>query len=83
MISVNILTNGFDTPNGLSFLFPIIVFKNKLSKRFKIKIFTKITKTLDECDVLIIESKFFKNKWNNFYYKIIEQFKSWKRKKLK
>ena len=83
MISVNILTNGFDTPKGLSFLFPIIVFKNKLSKRFKIKIFTKITKTLDECDVLIIESKFFKNKWNNFYYKIIEQFKSWKRKKIK
>ena len=83
MISVNILTNGFDTPNGLSFLFPIIVFKKKLNKKFKIKLFTKITNKLDECDVLIIESKFFKNKWNNFYNKIIKQLKSWKRKKIR
>ena len=83
MISVNILTNGFDTPNGLSFLFPIIVFKKKLNKRFKIKFFTKITKRLDECDVLIIESKYFKNKWNSFYSKIIKQFESWKKKKIR
>ena len=83
MISVNILTNGFDTPNGLSFLFPLIVFKQKLNKRFKIKFFTKITKKLDKCDVLIIESKYFKNKWNNSFSNIIEQFKSWKRKKIR
>ena len=83
MILVNILTKGFETPNGLSFLFPIIVFKKKLSKKYKIKIFTKITKKLEECDILIIESKYFKDKWNDFYFKIIEQFVAWKSKQIR
>tara|TARA_X000000950_G_scaffold289477_1_gene413959 strand:- start:4812 stop:5876 length:1065 start_codon:yes stop_codon:yes gene_type:complete len=83
MILVNILTKGFDTPNGLSFLLPIIVFKKKLSKKYKIKLFTKITNKLEECDILIIESKYFKDKWNNFHFKIIEQFVAWKRKKIR
>ena len=83
MISVNILTQGFDTPNGLSLLFPIIVFKNKLNKKYRIKIFSNITEKLDDCDVLIIESKYFKNKWKAFNHQIIEQFKIWRRKKIK
>ena len=83
MTIINILTKGFNTPNGLSFLFPIIVFRKKLSQKYKIKIFTKISKKLDECDILIIESKYFKDKWHNFHSQIIEQFQTWRRKKIR
>ena len=37
MIAINILTKGFDTPNGLAFLFPIILFRKELREKFKIK----------------------------------------------
>ena len=63
MISVNILTKGFDTPNGLAFLFPIILFKKVLNEKFKIKIYFKIIESIECCDILLIESKFYRNEW--------------------
>ena len=81
MISVNILTKGFDTPNGLAFLFPIILFKKVLNEKFKIKIYFKIIESIECCDILLIESKFYRNEWKYSKEKIIQQFISWKKKK--
>ena len=82
MITVNILTKGFDSPNGLAFLFPIILFKNELKYKFNIKIYTKINKQIENCDFLLIESKYFRSKWQNSRHQILEQF-SLERKKNK
>ena len=83
MVTVNILTKGFDSPNGLAFLFPIILFKNELKYKFKIKIYTKISKQIENCDFLLIESKYFRSKWQNYKYQILEKFIAWKEKKIK
>ena len=83
MISVNILTKGFDTPNGLAFLFPIILFKKVLNEKFKIKIYFKIIESIECCDILLIESKFYRNEWKYSKEEIIQQFISWKKKKIK
>ena len=83
MLFINILTKGFDSPNGLAFLFPIILFKKILGEKFKIKIYFKITKSIDNCDVLLIESKFYKDKWKSYHNEIITQLNSWKMKNIK
>lgn len=83
MLFVNILTKGFDSPNGLAFLFPIILFKKILGEKFKIKIYFKKTESIDNCDVLLIESKFYKDKWKTDHKEIITQFNSWKMKNIK
>lgn len=83
MISVNILTKGFETPNGLAFLFPIILFRKVLREKFEIKIYFRITKSIEDCDILLIESKFYRNKWKDSKKEIIKQFNSWKRKNIK
>lgn len=83
MKSINILTRGFDTPNGLSFLFPFILFKKELRDNFKIKIFTQICSSLSDCDYLLIESKYYRDKWKKFENKIFEQFRKWNDEKIK
>lgn len=83
MIIVNILTKGFDSPNGLAFLFPIILFKSELKYKFKIKIYTTINKQIENCDFLLIESKYFRSKWQSSQNQILKQFRDWKEKQIK
>lgn len=66
MIRVNILTEGFATPNGQAFLFPIIFNRSRLRDHgLRIRITQKISPDLDECDVLILDSKFFRSWWRD------------------
>ena len=60
MTTVHVLTNGFNSPNAFAFLMPFIIHSKWLSDLgIKIKFFSEDTgKNLDDCDVLIFESKF-------------------------
>ena len=60
MTVVHVLTNGFNSPNAFAFLMPLIIHSNWLSDLgIKVKLFREDTgKSLDDCDVLIFESKF-------------------------
>ena len=60
MTVVQVLTNGFNSPNAFAFLMPLIIHSNWLSDLgIKVKLFREDTgKSLDDCDVLIFESKF-------------------------
>jgi hypothetical protein len=61
---VNILTEGFISFNGRAFLQPI-VFNNNRIKDYSIKVMIhkKISSNIVNCDLLIIDSKFFRSWW--------------------
>ncbi|MEC9293661.1 MAG: glycosyltransferase [Chloroflexota bacterium] len=62
---INILTPGFTTSNGSAFLFPLVVHKKILrDAQFDIRLVTRSTSGLMDCDVLMIDSKEFRKEWN-------------------
>ncbi|SFV67568.1 hypothetical protein MNB_SUP05-5-831 [hydrothermal vent metagenome] len=65
-MKVNILTKGLRSYNGIAFLTPLILNKKQLKKiGVEINFFTRISSKLTQCDVLILESKFFVGYWQN------------------
>jgi len=65
---INVLTQGFTTSNGSAFLFPLVVHKNILrDAQLDIRFVTRSTAGLTECDVLIIDSKEFREYWTEEY----------------
>ena len=74
MPRVHILSSGFDSPNAAAFIFPLIRYKRKLQS-FGIEwfLFRGITPTLTDCDVLIIESKFYKSGWGEKENETLEE----------
>ena len=73
MIRINILTNNL-APNSRAFNFPLILFKDKLSSNYNIKLFfndaflskkTKLDNKLFECDILGINAKSIHHIWTN------------------
>ena len=77
MKKVHILTAGFTSPNGIAFLFPLIKFKKHLKNAgFDIQIRTDIDETLYDCDILCIESKYFKDHWAKNFDGTLEQIKN-------
>lgn len=66
MIQVNILTEGFVTPNGRAFLFPILFNRSRLGDcGLRVRIVREICPDLDACDVLMLDSKFFRSWWRD------------------
>jgi len=66
MVQVHVLTKGFDSPNGRAFLFPLIKYRQDLLARgITWCLFSEVNQSLPECDVLIIESKFYKFSWGD------------------
>jgi len=62
--SVNILSEGPISYNGRAFLQPIILNKSKLlDYSVKINLIYKLTVGITDCDLLIVDSKFFKGWW--------------------
>ncbi len=63
-ITVHILTEGFVSPNGRAFLFPLIVHRKALRERgIYWKSFKRIVPSIYDCDILIIDSKFYRKQW--------------------
>ncbi len=64
MPRVHILTNGFASPNAVAFLFPLHVHRRRLEELdLRFRCFTKPTPEVSECDVLIIDSRFYSHRW--------------------
>lgn len=74
MIKVNILSPGFSSPNGSAFLFPLIKFdKNLEDLGFKISITNILDARTTDCDILLFDSKYFKEMWSQNYEDTLEQ----------
>ena len=66
MINLHVLTSGFTTPNGCAFLYPIYKFSSYLKKNgIKIKIFKTVSRSILDCDIICVDSKFYKRFWLN------------------
>ena len=78
---INILTEGFRSTNGIGFLYPILFNKKRLKENFnmEVNIYTKRSKKLFECNVLICDSKFYKSYWKDQKQKIFQDFIEYKK----
>ncbi len=66
MKKINILSPGFETPNGSAFLFPLIIFSKQLkSHGIKINIYSKLDSRIFDADIIGVDSKFHKYLWSH------------------
>lgn len=66
MTRVHIITEGFASPNGRSFLYPIVRNANRLKELgLAISISTDRSAAIPECDTLMLDSKRFRDGWGN------------------
>ncbi len=62
--TVHILTKGFASPNGIAFLFPLHVHRRRLADMgVRFRCFTRPADELTACDALIVDSRFYSNRW--------------------
>lgn len=74
MKRINILTNGFKTPNQRAFLFPILFHRKCLEDiGLSIRIFSEISSDLFDCDYLAVENKYFSKRWVNERDSVVEE----------
>lgn len=72
---VHILTAGFTSPNGRAFLFPLVAHQEYLRKMgIRWRLFTREEPALCDCDVLIVESKYFSPRWRYESAEVLESF---------
>jgi len=77
-MKVHVLSPGFTTPNGRAFLFPLKVWRKALRDRgFSVTFFDRHTVALTDCDVLLVDSKFHRDRWLNDTPRIVEEFDGW------
>jgi hypothetical protein len=75
MIKVHLLSPGFTTPNGRAFLFPLKVWRSALQRRgTSVEIFDRQSTELTDCDVLLVDSKFHRDRWLQETPKIVDEF---------
>lgn len=75
MIRVHVLTEGFVSPNGRAFLFPLIVHRRALREAgVHLGFFVALCEALYDCDVLLIDSKFHKSRWIPDKEGILDEF---------
>lgn len=65
MRRINVLTRGFESPNGRAFLFPLVVHRRALAEAgLDIRIQTgPIDAQTTECDALFVDSRVFSPRW--------------------
>ena len=79
MTDINVLTPGFTSSNGSAFLFPLVVHRNALQNAsLNVRIVSRSTKGLTDCDILAIDSKEFRNDWVNQKSRTIDLIASYK-----
>ena len=66
MKKINILTSGFKSPNAIAFLFPLYFNFHRLKEiGIYLRFFNKIIPSIYDCELLIIESRFYSKKWTH------------------
>lgn len=75
---VHVLTPGFVTPNGRAFLFPLMVHKKALAENnLDVVIKTEADASLTDCDVMLVDSKFHRDRWIHERDGVLEEFATW------
>ncbi len=70
---VNVLTPGFNSPNGRAFLFPLAVHRHLLANcGYRVHLHNTVTSTLLDCDTLLVDSKFYRDRWQRDTSAVIE-----------
>lgn len=65
MTTIHVLSPGFTNPNSCAFLFPFYAFQKELKAAgLNIKVFTKQSEALTDCDLLLIEHKALTKNWD-------------------
>lgn len=76
---VHVLTEGFGSPNGRAFLFPLVCWSDALREvGMEIRFFFKETAELTDADILIIDSKFHRLQWAEFEKELLGRYAGWK-----
>lgn len=77
MTDVHILTDGFETPNGRAFLFPVLRYRDRLRKEgIHVSVYEDYTPGLKDCDVLILDSKYYIDWWGGKEEELFEELAS-------
>ncbi|WP_341894474.1 hypothetical protein [Ferrovibrio terrae] len=64
MTRVHILSDDFASPNGLAFLYPVVLHRRLLRDAgLTVRLFAAADEALTDCDVLIVDSKAFRDQW--------------------
>ena len=83
-MKINILTNGYLSPNSRGWLFPIIKNRSRLKDLgVEVSFYFKYSERIKSCDVVIVESKFVLKNWSIDKSKIFDLLKKLKTNKNK
>lgn len=83
MINLHVLSSGFTTPNGCAFLYPIYKFSSYLKKNgIKIKIFKTVSRSILDCDIICVDSKFYKRFWLSSKKTVFDDLERFSKRRL-
>ena len=54
-----------------------------MGKDINVNFYSNLNKKIENCEVLLVDSKFFKTRWKNQTNEILQLFKKWQKKKIK
>ncbi|MFQ5955879.1 MAG: hypothetical protein ACE5JZ_12510, partial [Kiloniellales bacterium] len=75
MRRVHVLSEGFVSPNGRAFLFPIVTNSRLLRELgLEVRIFTAPARELTDCDVLMVDSKVHRARWAGESQAVLDEF---------
>lgn len=79
---VHLLTPGFTTPNGRAFLFPLVVWRRQLAEAgiTIVSFHDEDAPGLTDADILVVDSKYHKDRWATGTPALLEQFAAWGRR---
>ncbi len=81
MIQVHVLTEGFVSPNGRAFLFPLIFHRRALREAgIRLRYFVAVCEALYDCDVLAVDSKFYSSGWQAHSQSILDEIAGFREK---
>ena len=73
-LNVNVLSTGCTNPNGCAFVYPLIRFQsNLLDAGLRIKFVLDKEDAVRNCDVLLVENKFFSARWATQHDGVLEE----------
>ena len=76
---MNVLTEGMISQNGRAFLIPLIRFEKELNEAgYVVSLFYEVCPELYDCDVLVVESKFYRHEWKSDAEKVLGLFEGFK-----
>lgn len=65
MNHIHVLTPGWTNPNSIAFLFPFKHYQRDLrEENYTITFFQSLTGRISDCDILLIDSKFYAHNWD-------------------